>query len=158
MSFAAWSIALSVTDLRSRRLSNRMLIAATASTLPLLAASGFAMLLAGESPQWIAGERIPARPLLDLLGVASAFGIGFALLWKWFPVGLGGGDVKLAPLAGAAIGFAGGWWAALFGLVIAFGAAAASGLAIRNRRHPHRRTVPFAPCLLSGAWMAILVL
>ncbi|WP_053353386.1 prepilin peptidase [Leucobacter musarum] len=155
--FGAWSIALSIVDIRSHRLPNRWVLAATATVVPALLMSGSTRWIADASRAPGAGERAGATVLLDTVAVAGALGLGFWLLWRFAPSGLGGGDVKLAPLIGAMLGFAGGWQGALIGVFAAFVAAAAWGLVMRARRPSARAAVAFAPCLCLGAWLVIWI-
>lgn len=153
--FGAWSIALSIVDLRSHRLPNTWVLAATVTVMPALLLSGGMRWIADASGAPGAGERAGATVLLDTLAVSGVLGLGFWLLWRFAPSGLGGGDVKVAPLIGAMLGFAGGWSGALVGVFAAFGAAAVWGFVMRARRPSARAAVAFAPCLCLGAWLVI---
>lgn len=155
--FGAWSIALSVVDFRSHRLPNRWVLAATATVMPALLMSGSTRWITDASGEPVAGERTGATVLIDTVAVSAALGLGFWLLWRFAPSGLGGGDVKLAPLIGAVLGFAGGWSGALVGVFAAFVAAAAWSLLMRPRRPSARTAVAFAPCLCLGAWLVIWI-
>jgi len=114
-----WAIALSVVDLRERRLPNVL-------TLP-----GAAVILAGAT---VAGRGLPA--LLGGLGLGGLY----LVVHLAAPAGLGGGDVKLALALGALTGALGvGAWAlaaltaplltAVAGLI---GAAAGGGRAVAH--------------------------
>ncbi|MBK0419271.1 prepilin peptidase [Leucobacter sp. CSA1] len=149
--FVVFSVWLSVVDLVTRRLPNRLVAWGTGSTLGLLAASGLVQLAAGV--------RDPALRDLGLLagGAAALFGLLY-LLWRTAPAGIGGGDVKVAPLVGGVLGFFGGAWAVVLGAAVACVIAAIWGAASRVRGTGASRGVPFAPCLFAGCWVAILAL
>ncbi|MGW9020071.1 hypothetical protein ACWGOE_01150 [Leucobacter chromiiresistens] len=166
--FAVWTPVLSAADIRERRLPNLLLLLATSTTLPMLLASAAASALApasasgamaAASTAGAPGERSAIRLILDTLGPGAAAGVLLAALWWWAPAGIGGGDVKLAPLIGAVTGFAAGWVGAALALTAAFGFAALSGALLRLRRPRARgaddRGVPFAPCLFAGAWAVV---
>lgn len=138
--FAVSSVWLTLTDLRTRRIPNRALGAASV----VVVACGAVSSIAGADPRrfvWAAGAAV----------VYAAAGF---VLWLLAPAhALGGGDVKLAPL----IGFATGW----AGVEAAFvwtpiGIAVASMCALVWARGRGRRTLAFGPVLLAGAWVAIL--
>ena len=138
--FAAATVPLALSDVRERRLPNRPLAAATAAVAGALLA---AAALGGE---W-------AR----LAGAAAASAAYFAallLLRAASRGGLGGGDVKLGPLLGLALGWVGSAAAALWApLLVAVGAGAA-GLVARRRG---RAEFALGPVLLAGAWGGILL-
>jgi leader peptidase (prepilin peptidase)/N-methyltransferase len=94
------------------------------------------------------------QPVLPIaLGVFFAFGV-FYLTAMLKPGGLGGGDIKLAALLGAAFGFP----QVLFVLIVS---AAASAIAIiillAARRQAPRPTIPYAPFLCLGAVVILIV-
>lgn len=137
--FAVASARLAVVDLRERRLPNRWLAWATAAVAALLLA---AAALGGEwSRLWWA------------FGAGAVYGVGFALLWCAAPRGLGGGDAKLAPLAGIAVGWIGPGaafaWTPI-GIALCGGIAGAWTL-LRGRRE-----LAYGPVILTGAWLGIL--
>ena len=138
--FAVASAWLALTDLRTRRIPNRVL--GTASLV--MVACGAVSSIAGADPlrfAWAAGAAV----------VYAAAGF---VLWLLAPAhALGGGDVKLAPLIGFAAGWAGAEAAFLWTPI---GIAVASMSALVWARAHGRRTLAFGPVLLAGAWMAIL--
>ncbi|GAA2187089.1 A24 family peptidase [Leucobacter alluvii] len=156
--FAAWSTLLSVIDIRERRLPNRLLVLASGTTIPLLLASAVVHGFHRGGLSAIASDAA-GRLIWDTVLVAAAFGAVFAALWRWSPQGIGGGDVKLSPLVGAAVGFTGGWTAATLTVVGAFAAAAIWSIVRRPRPRPgaleKASAVPFAPCLFASAWATI---
>lgn len=140
---AAAGIALTVIDIDHHRLPDRIV-------LPLYPVVVVGLVLAGVvSGSWPLG--------------AAAIG---AVLWlvvvglPWLVSGgrgMGFGDVKLAPLLGAVLG----WWSvasAVVGLFAAFVLGAMVGLALILTRRAGRRTaLPFGPFLLAGALVGLLV-
>ncbi|QIM16867.1 prepilin peptidase [Leucobacter insecticola] len=143
---AGASAALAVSDVRWRRIPNRIV---------LPAAFGIAVLLALTQ-----NER---RLLVAVCGGAA---LAAAHLVLAVAGGLGGGDVKLALFIGIPLGYFGGWGAVLLGGALGWvfagvGAAVQAGLRSRMRRcrrtpEPRARGLPFAPFLLAGSWPVIL--
>ena len=126
-------VALAVIDIRTRRLPNRIVLPAT---IVVLAAQ---MAIAPDRAiEWVAAA----------LG-ASALLFAASLL---YPGGLGMGDVKLALLLGAALG-----WAVGGALAIAFLAAgiAAVAVMVRNGWSARKTTMPLGPFLAVGS-LAVL--
>ena len=133
-SFAVLLAAVTLSDLRTRLISDRALVAA----------AGLAMVtLASTAP-----EALPGR-------LAAAGGAGGFLLLAALarPGGMGLGDVKLAAVLGLYLGRA-----VAPALLIAFAAGALWGLAIIVARGWSARTraIPFAPFLATGAAVARL--
>jgi len=117
---------------------------------------------------------LPAYPvLIVLLGVAAAIGrdggalvrallsgvvltVGYLLLALLRPGQLGGGDIKLAGLAGLALGWL-GWPTVIFGAALGFVLTAVVSLGLLAvRRISLRSQICFGPFLLGGALLAIL--
>lgn len=93
------------------------------------------------------------QPILNIaLGMVFAFGV-FYLTAMLRPGGLGGGDVKLATLLGAAFGFPHVLWV----LIVS---AAASAIVIVGlltlRRQSPRQSIPYAPFLCLGAVIILI--
>jgi leader peptidase (prepilin peptidase)/N-methyltransferase len=125
-----WAVALSVFDLRERRLPNRLTI--TGAVLILLGAAAL-------------GRGLPA-----LLGAAALGGIYLAVHLV-DPAALGGGDVKLAVGLGALTAALGGaiWVLAALGApVLTAVAAVVAGL---RRRGP---VVPHGPSMCAASLLA----
>jgi len=124
---------VTVTDLRSRLVPDRALLAAgvVALVAVTLAESG----------------ELPER-LLCALG-AGGFLLAAALLR---PDGMGLGDVKLAGVLGLYLG-----GAVVTALLVAFAAGALAGVAIVSARgwEARSRAIPFAPFLALGALIAV---
>lgn len=132
--FVAVLVVLSVIDVRTRRLPNRIVL--PAAGLVLAAQIAIA----------------PDRALEWTLGALSAFAflLAAALL---NPAGLGMGDVKLALLLGAALG-----WAVFAALLIGLAAGALAGavMIVRNGWTAGRKaTFPLGPFLALGGLAAL---
>ena len=140
--FAVWSVVLAVIDLRTHRLPDRLVLPA----YPVVAVLWVvAALLRGD----------PGR-LLSVLGGAVALFAFYLLLRMLRPGAMGGGDVKLAGLIGALLGYLG--WDAVLGGAIAgfvFGGLFAAVLLLARRAQAANR-LAFGPWMLLGAWAAIL--
>ena len=111
---------------------------------------------------------------LVLLGLACVFGadwsallravVGMAAMYAAYwvirlirPDGMGGGDVKLAGVAGLYLGWL-GWGPLAVGWLAAFLLGGGFGVALIASGRAKRGTeIPFGPWLLAGAWMGILV-
>lgn len=89
--------------------------------------------------------------LLASLGAA----VSFLIIQLAYPAGLGMGDVKLALLLGAALGWA--VIAALFLGTIAAGLVSA-GLLIKEGANARKRAIPLGPFLAGGALVVLLFL
>lgn len=131
--YAWYLLAVAVIDLEHRRVLNRMLLAA----LPAVA---LVSLVTGAP-----------SPISALAGAAIGFG-AFLLVALAKPGGMGMGDVKLAGLIGLATGL-GGVMVALPVGIIAGGIA--GGFLMLRHRLDRRTTMPYAPYLAAGAWMAL---
>jgi leader peptidase (prepilin peptidase)/N-methyltransferase len=133
--FVAMLAVVTVTDLRERRIPNRVLIAALAAGLPPL-------ILADPGT-------LPGR-----LGAALAAGGVFLCIALVRPGAFGLGDVKLIGAMGLFLG-EGVLGAVLVGLL----AGALFGLALfaREGRLAAKRTIPLAPFLAFGGLLALLV-
>jgi len=147
-----------VTDLRSREIPHAITVGGGAAMLVLLGSALTAGLLTGAPP--------PAAPLrAGVLGLA--IGAAYLALALLPGEGLGGGDVKLAPILGAGLGWFGTVSAVLGVLFYPF-LLAAAGLAVMGVRRRLRRSsseapvalrhlrIPFAPWLLAGWLLALL--
>jgi leader peptidase (prepilin peptidase) / N-methyltransferase len=89
------------------------------------------------------------------IGGAVAFAVFFALWW-FFPRGLGYGDVRLAGVMGAALGWI-GFGEIYVGFVAAFVAGTVVGLVLMARQGTGRKTrFAFGPALTLGAAFGVL--
>ena len=143
LAFAAAGVALSVVDLREKRIPNAILLAAAPVVLALSVAD------AGVTGRWDA-------VLWALLGAVGLFAIylGLALL---APSGIGMGDVKLAALIGFVLGGAGwGTWLLGFSAGVLIGGLAAAITLLARRRGPSG-TLPYGPAMVLGTLVALLL-
>jgi leader peptidase (prepilin peptidase) / N-methyltransferase len=123
-------------DARTRYLPTAILAPAYVVVLVLLVGGA----LAGHQPD---------RLLRALLGW-MVFGGFYLLMWLVYPRGIGYGDIRLAGLLGAPLGFA-GWGATITALYAGIILAAVVGtLLVMTRIVPDRR-YPFGPFMLVGA-------
>jgi prepilin signal peptidase PulO-like enzyme (type II secretory pathway) len=132
--FVAMLAVVTVTDLRRRLIPNRVLAAAVAVGLPLLAVAD-----PGALP-----ERLTA---------ALVAGGAFLVLALVRPDGFGMGDVKLIAVIGLFLGDA-----VLAAVLIALLAGSLVGLCLIARHGPAagKSTIPFGPFLALGALLALL--
>jgi len=112
----------------------------------------------------VAAVLLGAAALLEQDGGAALRAVvGGAALWLFYfalcvarPGGMGFGDVKLAGVLGAYLGYA-GWSALLVGTGAAFVLGGAVGLAlVAFRRTGRRGTIPFGPFMLAGAALGVV--
>lgn len=138
---AAISIALTLIDLDVRRLPN-------AIVLPAYGVLGVLFTVA-----CLLGA--PWEGLLRaVVGAATLFAF-YLLLRTVRPGGMGGGDVKLAGVVGAALGWI-GWGALVVGAFAAFvlGGVVAVALMLTGKAG-RRSAIPFGPWIIAGAWVGI---
>lgn len=138
----ALGVALAAIDLRVQRLPDRLTLPAYPALLGLLAAAAL-----------IGHQGWPlARAVLGGLALGGAY----LLLALIRPGGIGGGDIKLAGLAGLALGWL-GWRTELGGAALGFVLAGLAGLALLvARRVTLRSHMSYGPFLIGGALLAIL--
>jgi len=141
--FTAIAIALAAIDLDCHRLPNTIVL----PSYPVLA-----LLLAGPA-LW---QQDYWTLLRTAIGCAVLFGCYLALALA-YPKGMGFGDVKLAGLIGAILG-----WLSFSALVVgAFAAFLLGGVAgiavIASRRGTGKTPLPFGPFMLAGAALALYV-
>lgn len=139
--FAAVGIALTAIDLDVQRLPNTIVYPTYVVLAVLLAAASV-----------IEGSFEPL--LRAAIGAVVLFALYFALVVA-YPAGMGFGDVKLAGVIGAALGFL-SYPALVVGAFAAFviGAFVGIGLMIA-RRATGKTAVPFGPSMVAGALLAI---
>lgn len=139
---AAISIALTLIDLDTRRLPNAIVLPSYVVLAVLFTAS----CLFG----------VPWEALLRaVIGGAALFAF-YWLLRAIRPGGMGGGDVKLAGVLGAALGFI-GWGALIVGAFAAFLVGGIVGVALMIGGRATRKTaIPFGPFMVIGAWLGIV--
>jgi leader peptidase (prepilin peptidase) / N-methyltransferase len=138
---AVASVVLTIIDVRTRRLPDRIVLPGY-----VVGAAAFALaaLFTGD----------PAPLVRAAAGAVVMFGF-FLLLRILSRAGMGGGDVKLAGVLGLFLGWA-GWDALIVGLVAAFllGGLYSAALLLAGRASS-TTAVPFGPFLLGGAWIGI---
>jgi leader peptidase (prepilin peptidase) / N-methyltransferase len=135
-------VALAAVDIAVQRLPDRL----TLPALPVLM-----ILLAGATVIGHDGRAL-ARALLGGLALAASY----LLLALLRPGRLGGGDIKLAALAGLTLGWL-GWGTLLTGACLGFLLSAVVSLALlATRRITLHSVICFGPFLLGGALLAIL--
>lgn len=140
---AAVSIALTAIDLETHRLPNVIVLPGYA-----VAAIGLGV------PALLAGD-------LERLGIMAAGSgilfLAYAAMAVAWPGGMGMGDVKLAGVLGAFLGFSG--WAAL--VVGAFGAFVLGGLVsivlLLLKRVSRKGGIPFGPWMIAGSWVGLVL-
>jgi leader peptidase (prepilin peptidase) / N-methyltransferase len=136
-------VALAAIDITVHRLPDRLTLPAYPVLIALLAVAA------------IADHDVSALVRALLGGVALAG--GYLLLALLRPGQLGGGDVKLAGVAGLALGWL-GWSTLISGAVLGFLLSAVVSLALLTlRRITLRSEICFGPFLLGGALLAILM-
>lgn len=143
---AAWGVlavsgvALAVIDVRRHRLPDAVVLPALALSLALFALAAAAR-----------GE--PARAHSVVGGAVLAFAL-CAAVHLARPSALGGGDVKLAALVGAHLGWFGAEAvASALAMAGVLGGCAAAGVRLAGMR---RAELAYGPYLLGGAWWRIL--
>ena len=134
-------VALSWIDLRTKRLPREITYTTAAIGFPLLCVAA----LVEHEPRRIATMALGAALALGAMGVIYLASRG----------GMGDGDVRLAPLLGAYLGWLNPGLA-LVGLFFGFVVGAAVGLALMVAKKAGRRTaVPFGPFLALGTVLAL---
>jgi leader peptidase (prepilin peptidase) / N-methyltransferase len=140
--FAAAGIALAVIDLDTHRLPN-------AIVLPGYAVAAIGLVV----PAAVSGD--VSRLVTTVAGAAILFGVYLLLSLAW-QGGMGAGDVKLAGVIGAFLGFS-GWGPLAVGAFAAFVLGGLASLVLLALRRAARRTaIPFGPWMLAGAWVGIV--
>ena len=138
----ALGVALATIDISVQRLPDRLTLPAYPVVIVLLSIAA----ITGHT------EGALGRALLGGLLLAGTY-LALALLR---PGGIGGGDVKLAGLAGIALGWL-GWPTLMFGAALGFILCGAVSLAlIAARRLAIQSMISFGPFMLAGALLATL--
>ena len=138
----AIGVALTLIDLDVKRLPNAIVLPSYVVAAVLLGAAA----LFGDD--W--GSYLRAG-----LGMAALYGFYFALAWI-YPAGMGFGDVKLAGVLGAYLGWL-GWAEVITGTFLGFLFGGVVGMALMAVGKAGRKSkVPFGPFMLAGAFVAIL--
>ncbi|MGN8025421.1 prepilin peptidase [Microbacterium sp. 22242] len=147
--FAAVSVVLTLIDLDTKRLPDAIVLPSIVVGMVLLALAAEAGESAGSMTGW-----------MTFLRAAAGAAILYAFYWivRFIsPRGMGGGDVKLAALAGLYLGWC-GWATLAVGAFAAFVFGGLYSLALVLLRRAKRKTaIPFGPWMILGAWAGIAV-
>lgn len=140
--FGAASIALTAIDLESHRLPNVIVL------------PGYAVAAIGlGAPSLLAGDI--ERLAMIAAGAGILFAVYFALWFLW-PSGMGMGDVKLAGVLGAFLGFS-GWTSLVVGGFAAFVLGGVVSIALLLAKRVSRKSgIPFGPWMIAGAWIGVV--
>lgn len=137
---AAIAIALAAIDLDVLRLPDQIVLPSYGVAVVLLVPAAIA------EHSWDAALR-------GLLAAAALY--AFYRLLAVVPRGMGGGDVKLAPLLGFYLGWL-GWSSVAVGAFAGFLLGGIVGMALMALRLAHRKSrIPFGPYMLAGAFLAV---
>ncbi|WP_127784629.1 A24 family peptidase [Rhodococcus sp. X156] len=140
--FVAAGVALAAIDLEVRRLPNAIVLPSYPVVLGLL------VVAAAWQGDW-------AALLRAVIGCAALFGC-YLVLALVHPAGMGLGDVKLAGVVGAVLGYL-SFGTLLVGGFAAFLLAAVVGaVIIASRRGSRKTAIPFGPYMITGALLAVL--
>jgi leader peptidase (prepilin peptidase) / N-methyltransferase len=138
----AVSIALTAIDLETHRLPNVIVL------------PGYAVALVGLGIPAIVTQD-SERAGVALAGAGILFAVYFTL-WIVRPGGMGLGDVKLAGVLGAFLGFS-GWAQLAVGGFGAFLLGGVVGVALLLARKAQRKSgIPFGPWMLAGCWLGLV--
>jgi leader peptidase (prepilin peptidase) / N-methyltransferase len=138
----AIGVALALIDLDVKRLPNAIVLPSYAVAAVLL---GAAAVFGHDGGNYLRAG----------LGMAALFGFYFVLALV-YPAGMGFGDVKLAGVLGAYLGWL-GWAEVVTGAFLGFLFGGVVGMALMATRRAGRKSqVPFGPFMLAGAFVAIL--
>ncbi|MCP2045960.1 UNVERIFIED_ORG: leader peptidase (prepilin peptidase)/N-methyltransferase [Paenarthrobacter nicotinovorans] len=156
--FAVMAVRLTVIDVRSHLLPNRIVLPSYGVAGGLLLAAAIVASLPGNATREAA-----SAALLGVPGLAAV--TGAVVLWFFYfvlrfihPPGMGFGDVKLAGVLGLYLGYLG--WSHIFaGTFVAFLLGGLWSLFIlAARRGTLRSAIPFGPFMLAGAAVAMVLL
>ena len=134
---------MTVIDLRELRIPDKLTKPAAIATIPLLA---LALLSNFDDISLI-------RALLG----AAAMGAFYFTLFFIYPAGMGFGDVKLAPIIGAQLGFF-GWIPEIRGLIFAYLIVGPVAILLLIFGRARMKTgFPFGPFMAAGAIVALVL-
>ena len=149
--YYVWMAArLTVIDIRSHLLPNRIVLPSYWTAVPLC----FAAAIGSRS---IAQGALDGGAVLRVLGGGAVLWAVYFVLRVVYPAGMGFGDVKLAGVLGLYLGYL-SWEHLLWGTAAAFLLGGLFGLAlIVLRRGTGKTAIPFGPFMLVGAGLALLL-
>jgi leader peptidase (prepilin peptidase) / N-methyltransferase len=137
---AAVAVALAAIDLDVMRLPDQIVLPSYAVAIVLLAPAVIA------EHSWAAATR-------GLIGAVLLYALYFVL--AVLPRGMGGGDVKLAPLLGLYLGWL-GWSSVAVGAFAGFLMGGLVGALLMLLKVADRKSrIPFGPYMLAGAFLAV---
>jgi leader peptidase (prepilin peptidase)/N-methyltransferase len=137
---AAVAVALAAIDLDTMRLPDKIVLPSYAVALLLLVPAAIAAHSAHAATRGL---------------IAAAVLYAFYWILAILPRGMGGGDVKLAPLLGLYLGWL-GWSSVAVGAFAGFLLGGVVGIALIATRRAGRKTrVAFGPYMLAGAFLAV---
>jgi leader peptidase (prepilin peptidase)/N-methyltransferase len=140
---AAISIVLTLIDLDTHKLPNKIVLPAYIVAIVLL---GTASILVSDF-----GSLLRAG-----IGMAAMF-VAYFLMAIAYPGGMGFGDVKLAGVLGLYLAWL-GWGELLVGAFAAFVLGGVfSIILLASRRAGRKSGIPFGPWMLAGAWVGIFL-
>lgn len=140
---AASGLVLTIVDAATHRLPNRMVLPGSAVVALLLAAAA----VAGDAPDALLRAAVAGVALFGFFVLVRSIGSG----------GMGGGDVKLAGMLGALLGWL-GVSTVVTGVLAMFLGAGLFGLVLMGTGRAGRRTaLPFGPWMIGGTWAAIVL-
>lgn len=138
---AAISIALTLIDLDTHKLPNRIVLPAYVVGIVLLAASS---ILSADFDSLIRAA----------IGLAAMFA-AYLVMALVYPGGMGLGDVKLAGVLGLFLAWL-GWGPLVVGAFAAFILGGVFSVILLVLRKANRKSgIPFGPWMLAGAWVGI---
>lgn len=141
--FVVFLSAMTVIDLRELRIPDKLTGPAALATVPLLALS-------------LLSDWDDVSIVRALLGALAMGGFYFVLFFI-APGGMGFGDVKLAPIIGAQLGFF-GWIPLVRGLLAAYLIVGPVAIVLLLLRRAGRKTgFPFGPFMAAGAVVALVL-
>lgn len=156
--FVVMAVRLTVIDVRSHLLPNRIVLPSYGVAGVLLLAAAIAASFPGTPTRGAASATLLGVPGLAVLAGGAALWFFYFVLRVIHPPGMGFGDVKLAGVLGLYLGYLG--WSHIFaGTFVAFLLGGLWSLFIlAARRGTLRSAIPFGPFMLAGAAVAMVLL
>ncbi|MET3902120.1 A24 family peptidase [Paenarthrobacter sp. 4246] len=156
--FVVMAVRLTVIDVRSHLLPNRIVFPSYAVAGVLLLAASLLAFFADAGPDLHLSADLFAVPGLRVLGGGAVLWLFYFVLRLIHPPGMGFGDVKLAGVLGLYLGYL-GWSHVFAGTFAAFILGGLWSLAILvSRRGTLRSAIPFGPFMLAGAAAAMVLI